>query len=654
MVRSAALTGMTLGILACGGDAGPARTVLYEEPTAELIGSTRLSPEGTRFAFGAEIEGRSGIFVMNADGTGRTRLTSGVWDVDPHWSPDGQWLAYYSDEDADVWVVPSAGGEPRQLTSGTPNDFPRGWTPDGTGVIIQRSTGSVNQTMIVPLAGGAPRPIIERGEASVTAALSPDGSQVAWLEQRQGQSTLWTRTLPDGAPRQLTTDGREFYNSEGPWSPDGRFFLYGTTRSGTADLWVVEVATGEQRQLTTDLRDDNGGRWSPDGAWIAFTSTRGGQRDVWVMPSAGGAATRATNDLTYEHNVEWAPDGSAITFHVHPSRSELVVLAMDGTVRRTLLSWEGYSIQMPVASPDGRTILFVSDRSGGTDIWAISDTGGDPRPFAASPTDDFAAQWSPDGRQVVFVSERTGGRANLYVTSDTGGTARALTDWSEGAAAPEWSPDGQTVAFLSPRGAARGREIWTVPATGGEAVQVTRDGNQPFGHVWSPDGQSLYYGATRASNDGQDLFRIPARGGRARPLGIPRGSSVSGPRVSPDGEWVAYATYPAGWGYIEVVPAQGGTPRRLSADTADVYQGGARWLPDGSGLLFWDYHYPSSSIDLSIYTWPAGERRPVTQTPGIQEGAFDWMPDRQSVIAARSESSGLLVAVQMADVLPSR
>lgn len=651
MVRSA-LTGLTLGILACGGDAEPARTVLYEEPAAELIGDTRRSPDGARFAFGAEIEGLSGIFVMNVDGTGRTRLTSGVWDVDPYWSPDGQWLAYYSDEDSDVWVVPTAGGEPRQLTSGTPRDFPRGWTPDGTGVIIQRSAGSVNQTMIVPLAGGVPQPIVERGDAVVNAALSPDGSQVVWVESRQGQSTLWTRTLPDGAPRQLTTDGRESYNGDGPWSPDGRLFLYTTARSGTADLWVVELATGEQRQLTTDLRDDNGGRWSPDGAWIAFTSTRGGQRDVWVMPSAGGAASRVTNDLTNEHNIEWASDGSAITFHVYHSRSELVILALDGTVRRSLLSWEGYGIFGAVVSPDGRTILFASNRSGGTDIWAISDTGGEPRPFAASPTDDFDPQWSPDGRQVVFASERNGGRVNLYVTSDTGGTARALTDWTEGASAAKWSPDGQTIAFRSPRGATRGGEIWTVPAAGGEAVQVTREGNQPFGHTWSADGQSLYYGATRSSNDGEELFRVPARGGRARPLGVPPGSSISGPEVSPDGQWLAYTAYPAGWGFVEVIPAQGGTPRRLSGDTTGVYQVGAVWYPDGSGLLFSDYHYPSSSLDLSIYTWPAGERRLVTQTPRLNEGGLEWMPDGQSVVVTRNASSGLLVAVQMADVLP--
>ena len=163
------------------GTDGPSHRALYDG-SDDMTGQTRWSPDGTRIAYGLELEGRAGIFVMNADGTGQTQVTNGVWDVGPVWSPDGTWLAYYSDVDADVWVVPSTGGEPRQLTSGPPFDRPEGWTPDGTGVVIQREVGNVNQTMVVPLAGGEPWPLVDRGDARVFAVLSPDGQQVAWQE----------------------------------------------------------------------------------------------------------------------------------------------------------------------------------------------------------------------------------------------------------------------------------------------------------------------------------------------------------------------------------------------------------------------------------------------------------------------------------------
>jgi Tol biopolymer transport system component len=75
---------------------------------------------------------------------------------------------------------------------------------------------------------------------------------------------------------------------------------------------------------------------------------------------------------------------------------ELQLLPAAGGQPRTLVAWKGYDILDPAPSPDGRSILFVSNRSGNRDIWSVPVGGGEPVPFVANPFDDFSPQFSPD------------------------------------------------------------------------------------------------------------------------------------------------------------------------------------------------------------------------------------------------------------------
>ena len=156
-------------------------------------------------------------------------------------------------------------------------------------------------------------------------------------------------------------------------------------------------------------------------------------------------------------------------------------------------------------SPDGRKIVFNSDRSGQFEIWKCDSDGTNAvqltflNKFAGSP------RWSPDGQQIAFdfFAER---RGQVYVISAEGGQPRPITSGDFDNIVPSWSIDGKWIYFASNRTGVY--QVWRVPPEGGEAVQVTRQGG--FAALESPDGKFIYYVKTFPS---KGIWRIPVNGG---------------------------------------------------------------------------------------------------------------------------------------------
>ena len=199
------------------------------------------SPRRRRIAFaGTGYGGRaSGIWVMNADGSGKRRLTRRAGDGEPTWSPDGRRIAFRGE--GDLWVVSASGGPVRRLFGG-------------------RSTNE-----------GSPD-------------WSPDGKWIAFDGDRGGEFQIWLLNVKTGGVRRLTRGARSV---DPDWSPDGRRIAY-ATRGGIA---VMPVARPTPRLLPTGTpRSAYNPAWSPDGRLIAFE--RGGQ--VLTMRSDGSGRRYVT------------------------------------------------------------------------------------------------------------------------------------------------------------------------------------------------------------------------------------------------------------------------------------------------------------------------------------------------------------------------
>jgi Tol biopolymer transport system component len=152
-------------------------------------------------------------------------------------------------------------------------------------------------------------------------------------------------------------------------------------------------------------------------------------------------------------------------------------------------------------SPDGRHIVFTSNRSGTRDIWTCDSEGAHCQAITSfgATYATGSPRWAPDGRHIAFDSG-VAGRMHIYVVDANGGSPRQLTDDQTGGTVPKWSRDGTWIYFSSARSGSD--EIWKIPTAGGIPIRVTRSGG--FIVMEAPAGNALYYTKT---SEPADLFR---------------------------------------------------------------------------------------------------------------------------------------------------
>ena len=243
-----------------------------------------------------------------------------------------------------------------------------------------------------------------------------------------------------------------------------------------------------------------------------------------------------------------------------------------GGPARTLRSWEEYDIGTARLSPDGKTVIFDTDRVGNGDVFTLPVTGGEPTTFASSPRRDFVPRYSPDGSQVALLSDR-GGSIDLWLAPVAGGEARNLTSAPGDESEAFWSPDGTQIAFASSRDVG-GADLWVIPVAGGTATRLTSGNLRPQFIQWSPDGKYLYFiGQKPGGAGGNDFYRVPAAGGRL--VGLGANPTIGASRLSRDGTRVVYSTFEGGWAFLNLMPATGGPSTRITTETENVYHAGS-------------------------------------------------------------------------------
>jgi Tol biopolymer transport system component len=211
------------------------------------------------------------------------------------------------------------------------------------------------------------------------------------------------------------------------------------------------------------------------------------------------------------------------TISSRANRLAYVHRSMDENIWRMEIRKSGRSVSSPTKfiastrsesgphfSPDGRRIVFNSDRSGSLEIWMCDAAGLDLLQLTSLGRHSGTPGWSPDGRRIAFDS-RPGEYSDIYVIDAEGGAPRRVTTEPSDDVVPSWSNDGRWIYFTSKR---TGRwEVWKMPAEGGQAVQVTKQGG--FAAVESRDGQSVYYAKGHSV---KGLWKVPVDGGEEAPV----------------------------------------------------------------------------------------------------------------------------------------
>lgn len=507
------------------------------QTTPLWLRSAAISPDGRTIAFTYQGD----IWRVPSQGGDAVPLTTNeAFDHAPVWSHDGTRIAFASTRygGSDVFVMGAMGGAPVRLTHHSNGEVPVDFSRDDMNVLFYANrqddvrhqhfpVGGLGELYAVPAKGG--RPVQVSTVAMQSARFDPAGGLIAYHD-RKGYEDNWRKHH---------------------------------TSSVTRDIWTYDTRTKEHRQLTTFPGEDRNPVWSSDGGTIYYLTEESGSFNVHKMPAAGGASTALTRFtdhpvrhlsisdagvLCFSHRGElytvtaggepqkvvirlstdgrYEPEriisvGNASEFGLASNGKEVVFVhrgevfvssIAEGTTRRITNTPE--QERNASFSPDGRTILYASERNGSWDLYTTSlarkeeshffnATVLKEEPLLATPAEEFQPAYSPDGKEVAYLEERTILKVLNLATRQTRTVLPAERNYSyaDGDQWYEWGPDSKwfVVSFLHERQWIG--QVGIVKATGAEPViDLTRSGYGGYTPRWAMDGSAILYLSDR---DGQ-------------------------------------------------------------------------------------------------------------------------------------------------------
>jgi tricorn protease len=435
----------------------------------------------------------------------------------PKFSPDGKWIAFTGQYEGDeqVYVVSSEGGVPKRLTwypargpgaprHGVDNQI-QGWTPDGARVLF-RSVRDAESAKVesglytVAVTGGLPvkLPMFTAGAGDY----SPDGSKLVYSP--------------------LFRDFRTWKRYEGGWAQD---------------LYVYDLATGTQKVVAPSKRTERDPMWIGDR--IFFVSDRDGTLNLYSAAMDGSALEQHTRSTTWD--VRWASSdntgkivyelgGELRVWDVAAKTEKAIAITVpsDGLASRPARVSAEKNIERSGLSPKAERAVFVARG----DVFTVPIEKGPTRNLTrSSNAHDKHATWSPDGKTIAYVSDRSGEEQIWLVPQDGSGPAEMLTStFGSMLSAPEWSPDGARLAVSDKDG-----KLYVVTVAGRKVVEIADDAfGGIFDYAWSPDGGHVAF--SMAEHTGVRVLHVWSAGdGKVRRVTSEMFSSYS-PAWDPEGK----------------------------------------------------------------------------------------------------------------------
>ena len=252
----------------------------------------------TQIAFVSNRDGNKEIFVMEADGTRRKRVTSnGSVNLFPGWSEDGRSLIYTSHRAgiSDLWMLARAKKGRRVFSlRKLPGEKYRGvFGPSDREITFVMHAAENTDLYTANVDGyGAPKRLTRHRAIDVSPSWSPDGRRIAFASDRTGTLQIYVKDVESGALKRLTFKGK--YNASPAWSPDGRWIAYAARTGHYFDIYLVDPDTRDIVQLTEHPRSEESPAWSPDSRKLVFVSDRYGRKDLFSIDLTGRGLRRLT------------------------------------------------------------------------------------------------------------------------------------------------------------------------------------------------------------------------------------------------------------------------------------------------------------------------------------------------------------------------
>lgn len=500
-------------------------------------------------------------------------------ESEPTWSPDGRLLAYSSDRagNFDIWVQPVGAGNPVRVTTSPANDWQPDWAPEGNRLVF-RSEREGGGLYVVPVLGGNENKVTSFGYSP---RWSPDGTQILFFSSILRINTAEVPKLYvvglDGKPPHEVLSERlaEFTSLRAAWHPDGqRVSLWGNHRRQGLGFWTVPLAGGElvrseyASMVTEQLKEARVSfadfQWAASGDALYFEGISASVLNLWKV-------------TVEPRSLRWIAGPERLTTSAGPD----VNIAL---------------------SPDGRKLAFTS-RTEQTRIWSfpfsaatgrVRDNG---QPITAAGMDAYFPDLTPDGRKLVFVTNRAGKR-ELRMRSLPDGDETILIADDLTRASPRWSRDGKWLAYnrVYVAKSVNAQNSWDIALlsvdSGDERVLTTAGPLVEPPWDWSTDGAWILAGFMRGAPLRRLIGMIPVAAAlhaeaQMRVATSDPEENLYQARFSPDDRWISFNTAKmnqAGISTIYVVPAAGGTWTRITEGR--TFDDKPRWSPDGRMLYF--------------------------------------------------------------------
>ncbi len=490
-----------------------------------------ISPDGGTVVFSY----RGDLYRVPSEGGLATQLTvHEAQDTMPVWSPDGTKIAFASDRygNLDVFVMPAEGGEATRLTFHSADDEPTSFTPDGTAVLfssarldskdcVQFPVSAQPELYRVAVEGGMPRQVLTTPAMYATyddaekrlAYSDHKGYEMEWRKHDHSAFArdVWMWDVAADTHTRLTAFGAD--DRQPVWAPGEESLYFLSERSGSFNVWRLDLAdpshavqitkhdTHPVRFLSASRRGDLCYAYDGD-IWVQSAGDRDGRKLQVSVASDRRHNRREWTDVASDlSEFELSPDGKEIAF---VARGEVFVTSVGHPATRRITDTPEQERSVSF-SPDGRSLLYASERGGSWNIYRTDLTDDDEpsffnatalteKPVLVTDQETFQPHFSPDGKEVAYLENRT----TLKVLNLASGETRTILvgdrnySYADGDQWYEWSPDGRwfLVEFMNP--SRWSNEVGLVSAAGdGEVVNLTKSGYEDMTPHWASDGQMM-------------------------------------------------------------------------------------------------------------------------------------------------------------------
>jgi Tol biopolymer transport system component len=491
---------------------GRVRTLVVGDPDRQELGPA-FSPDGQQIAF-YEGDDDGGIFVAGATGESVRRVADAGFH--PSWSPDGNLLAYTTEDIAtpysrntfsQLFVVDPKGGPSRRLDQ--EDAAQPSWSPSGRRIVFWSNDSGQRDLFTIAVTGGARVPLLVDAAVDWAPVWDREGGHVTFTSDRGGSMNLWRIAVDEETGRPLgipepVTAGVQAASELASVSRDGSRIAF-RSRVASVNPIAIPFDPVALKAGTPIVLDSANSVLIPsdvsrDGRWLLLSNHGDRQEDLFVTSTAAFAPRRLTDDTARDRGARWLPDARSLVFYsTLGGKWEIWKVNADGSNVRRVAS-VGNDLIYPVVSPTGDRVAFTSSSSGEVFIVPLSgNTAASGQPLSGTKDGALylsAQDWSRDGRVLAGALIPPSGKSTGVGVYDLASRERRQLSTDHGWV--RWLPDNRRLVCLTRRDGL----VVLDAETGLRTVVSVRLPLPPTNSfAVSPDGRMIYYAGARSESD---------------------------------------------------------------------------------------------------------------------------------------------------------